>query len=59
MFRNEKEEKFVDKMIKNSIMRKSKYFRRNLCINLKQTTIKIIKIKNIDDLKTKLLGLHI
>jgi hypothetical protein len=58
MFWNKSDRKFIDKMHRNSMVRDTKFFHRNLAINREPTDIKIIKIKKRDELLTTVGGLN-
>ncbi|MCQ3915396.1 MAG: hypothetical protein MJ195_01275 [Mycoplasmoidaceae bacterium] len=46
--RTKKETKYYEKLAKRVFARKTKYFRRNVHLNRKETYLKIIRIKNDD-----------
>jgi hypothetical protein len=57
MYRNEKDQKAVDKIIKNVLSRQTTYFRRNLAINKIGTNIKVVKVKKTESYLEKFGGL--
>ncbi|GHU33418.1 hypothetical protein FACS1894166_08820 [Bacilli bacterium] len=57
MYWNKKDQDFRNKIFANAIANKSPYFRRNLCINHKSTTVRIVRIKSKRELVEKVAGL--
>ncbi|MDR0739380.1 MAG: hypothetical protein LBF00_00625 [Mycoplasmataceae bacterium] len=56
MYRNTKERKYIDKLIANSLARKTKLFRRNLAINGIPTKIRVVKLKPSDSFLSEIGG---
>lgn len=48
LYQSDKRAKEIKKICANSLMRKSVFYKRNLCINNIETDIKIIKIKDVE-----------
>ncbi|XQP54887.1 MAG: hypothetical protein ACOQNV_01995 [Mycoplasmoidaceae bacterium] len=56
--RTKKETKYYDKLAKNVFARKTKYFRRNVHLNHKETYLKILRIKNDDQFLNEVEGFN-
>ncbi|MCQ3908338.1 MAG: hypothetical protein MJ200_02005 [Mycoplasmoidaceae bacterium] len=56
--RTKKETKYYEKLAKNVFARKTKYFRRNVHLNHKETYLKILRIKSADDFLNEIEGFN-
>lgn len=54
--RSKKETKYYDQLAKNIFARKTKFFRRNVHLNHKETYLKIIRIKNDEQFYDEIMG---